>query len=103
MKLVRKGRVTAIGRLRDQLAAKAGTTIACPLTTGIFAWMTAHAAEEEWEKGAQRVTPWWRTLKSGGELHPKYPGGPDRQREMLEAEGHTVVLRGERWFVEGPV
>ncbi len=101
MRQVRKGRVTSIGRLREQLAAEAGAATACPMTTGIFAWMAAHAAEEAWEQGARNVTPWWRTLKTGGELNFKYPGGPDRQREMLEDEGHTVVLRGSRWFVEG--
>lgn len=50
---------------------------------------------------ARNVAPWWCTLKTGGELNFKNPGGPDRQRETLEDEGHTVVLRGSRWFVEG--
>src|SRR5262249_38900643 len=43
--------------------------------------------------------PYWRTLKAGGELNPKYPGGLARIRELLEREGHRVVARGERWFV----
>ncbi len=46
------------------------------------------------------MTPWWRTLKTGGELNPKFPGGPDRQRALLEAEGHTIVQRGRKLFVE---
>ena len=45
-----------------------------------------------------------RTLKAGGELNPKYPGGVQAQRQRLEAEGHTVAARGRtslRWFVQG--
>ena len=72
-----------------------------PLTTGIFAWIAAHAAAEAEEAGGKRTTPFWRTLKSGGELNPKYPGGiPSLQRKLAE-EGHTVRQRGKRFFVEG--
>jgi hypothetical protein len=45
------------------------------------------------------VTPYWRTLKEGGELNAKYPGGVAVQRSRLEAEGHRIVARGKRWFV----
>ena len=47
-------------------------------------------------------TPYWRTLKAGGELNPKYPGGIAAQREKLEAEGHTIEEKGrtnKRYFV----
>ena len=70
-------------------------TIGCTVTTAIFAHMVAHATEE-----AQEQTPYWRTLKIGGELNPKYPGGIEAQMARLEAEGHTVVQRGKRNFVE---
>ena len=102
MRRVRKGRVTTINDIRAHLAKEHGATIGCPITTGIFAWIAAHAAEEDrTERGAPRVTPWWRTLKTDGSLNPKYPGGPDRQRELLEAEGHTVVQKGKRLLVDG--
>ena len=39
-------------------------------------------------------TPYWRTLKANGELNPKYPGGMEAQKEMLEKEGHTIVQKG---------
>jgi hypothetical protein len=39
-------------------------------------------------------------LKQGGELNAKYPGGLTVQRARLEAEGHEVVVRGKRWFVQ---
>lgn len=100
MDRVPKGKLTSIHELREALAKKHGTTIACPITTGIFAWIAAHAAEESAAQGAKRVTPYWRTLKTGGELNPKYPGGIPALRKQLEAEGHNVVQKGKRYFVE---
>ena len=46
MKKVRRGKLTTIDAIRRALAAKHGVTIACPMTTGIFAWIAAHAANE---------------------------------------------------------
>lgn len=48
---------------------------------------------------AEDITPWWRTLKGEGALSPKYPGGVERQRKLLEAEGHAVEARGKRLLV----
>lgn len=101
MDQVPKGKLTTINELRAALARKHGTTMACPITTGIFAWIAAHAAEEAATGGAKRITPYWRTLKNGGELNPKYPGGIEALRTKLTTEGHTVVQRGKRYFVEG--
>lgn len=99
MRHVRKGKLTTINELREALARKHGVSIACPITTGIFSWIAAHAAEEAAKAGAKRITPYWRTLKTGGELNPKYPGGIAALQQRLEAEGHQVVQRGKRWFV----
>jgi hypothetical protein len=99
MKRVRRGKLITINEIRAALARQHGATIGCPITTGIFAWIAAHAAEEAAANGAKRVTPYWRTLKSGGELNAKYPGGIDGVRRRLQAEGHRVVARGKRFFV----
>jgi hypothetical protein len=99
MKKVRSGELTTIDALRKALAKKHGATIACPITTGIFAWISAHAADEAEAAGAKRITPYWRTLKTGGELNPKYPGGLKALAARLKAEGHKVVVRGKRWVV----
>jgi len=40
------------------------------MTTGIFAWITARAAREAADDGRKRITPHWRTMKSGGEANP---------------------------------
>ncbi len=99
MRGVRTGKLTTIDAIRKALARTHGATIACPITTGIFAWIAAHAADEAENEGRARITPYWRTLKSGGELNPKYPGGIKNLRARLTAEGHRIVKKGARYFV----
>jgi len=101
MRLVAPGRVTTVNELRERVAELHGASVGCPITTGIFAWIAAHAAEEASAEGETEITPYWRTLKADGELNPKYPGGVERLREQLEAEGQQVVQKGARWFVAG--
>lgn len=99
MKRVPRGKLITINEIRTELAKKHRATIGCPMTTGIFAWIAAHAADEAAAAGKERVTPYWRTLKSGGELNPKYPGGIAELRRRLEAEGHRIVQKGKRYVV----
>jgi alkylated DNA nucleotide flippase Atl1 len=99
MKQVPRGRVVTINELSAALAKKHGTDFACPLTTGIFSWIAAHAAAEAEAEGAKRITPFWRTLKTGGEINPKYPGGSEGIAKRLRAEGHKTIAKGRRTFV----
>jgi hypothetical protein len=99
MKRVPKGKLITINEIRTELARKHQATIACPITTGIFAWIAAHAAEEAAAAGQTRITPYWRTLKTGGQLNEKYPGGLDQLKKLLEAEGHQVIQKGKRYLV----
>jgi hypothetical protein len=99
MRTVRKGKLITINGIRQRLAMKHKADFACPITTGIFAWIAAHAADEAEQTGRKRITPYWRTLKSGGELNPKFPGGVANVKARLEAEGHTIEKRGKRYFV----
>lgn len=101
MRHVPKGKLVTINELRAALAKKHGVNMACPITTGIFSWIAAHAAEEAAAEGAKRITPYWRTLKSGGEINPKYPGGIPALKRHLEREGHQIVRRGQRYLVAG--
>jgi len=94
MKRVPKGKLVTIAELRAALAKKHEVNIACPITTGIFAWIAAHAAEETRGKN-----PYWRTLKTGGQLNEKYPGGIPALRRKLQAEGHKVVQKGKKFLV----
>ena len=99
MRRVPRGKVVTTNELRAAVARRHQATIGCPLTTGIFAWIAAHAAEEAAEAGEHAITPYWRTLRKGGELNPKFPGGIPALTVRLEAEGHTVVRQGNRFFI----
>ncbi len=99
MRKVPKGKLITVAEIRRFLAKKHGATTSCPLTTGIFINIAANAAEESREAGETEITPYWRTLKAKGELNPKFPGGVERHRQLLEAEGYTVIKRGKKYFV----
>ncbi len=99
MKSVPKGRLITTKEIQTKVAQKHHTTMACPMCCGIFAWIAAHAADEAETAGAKRITPYWRTLKTGGELNPKFPGGVEVLKVRLEAEGHRVVPKGKKWIV----
>jgi len=99
MKKVPEGKLVTVNGLREALAKKHKASIGCPMTTGIFAWVAANAAEEQRQSGAEDITPYWRTLKAGGVLNPKYPGGVEGLKKLLEAEGHKVVQKGKKQVV----
>ena len=101
MKRVPKGKLTTIDEMRKALARRHRATIACPITTGIFSWIAAHAAAEAEAEGKKRTVSYWRTLKSGGEINPKYPGGILFLKRKLTAEGHKILQKRKRYFVEG--
>lgn len=100
MKKVPAGKIITINRIREKLAKKYRADIACPITTGIFSWIAANVAEEDMNAGIKNFTPFWRTLKEGGVINEKYPGGIDRQAVLLEKEGHHVIQKGKKWVVE---
>jgi len=99
MRKVPKGKLITINEIRQVVAKSHKATIGCPITCGIFAWISAHAAEEERAAGKKDITPWWRTLKSDGSLNEKYPGGVKNQKKLLEKEGHKVIQKGKKYIV----
>ncbi|MDA9008702.1 MGMT family protein [Alphaproteobacteria bacterium] len=102
MASVPKGKLVTTTEIRAKLSELHGTDITCPLTTGIFTNIAAKAAEEMQELGMpeDQITPYWRCLKTDGELNPKYPGGIEHQASQLEAEGFEIRRKGKRAFVE---
>lgn len=92
-----EGSVATSLEIAQAIALKHGTTIACPATTSIYMWIAAHASEES-PSPADEI-PFWRALKVDGELNENYPGGIERQRAMLEAEGHSILQKGKRYYV----
>ena len=100
MRKVPEGKLVTINKIREALAKKHSATIGCPITTGIFARIAAEAAIEAKNKGKKDITPYWRTLKAGGVINEKYPGGAEGQKRLLETEGHKVIQKGKRYIVK---
>lgn len=99
MKQVPYGKIITAGAIREYFAEINQADFTDPMTAGIFISIAAWASHQRMED----KTPYWRTLKTKGELNPKYPGGIKAQREKLEAEGHTIIQRGRkniRYFVK---
>ncbi|MBN1617804.1 MGMT family protein [Candidatus Dojkabacteria bacterium] len=95
MKKVPEGKLLTQDVIRNYFAKKYNADFCCPLVTGIFVNLVAKAAEEDivnQGKKIDEVTPYWRTLKTDGELNPKYPGGIEAQAAKLKAEGHEIEL-----------
>ncbi len=90
MKKVPKEKLITINQIRKIVAKKHKATIGCPICCGIFSNIAAHAAEESKAEGNKDITPYWRTLKSKGELNEKYPGGVEAQAKNLKKEGYII-------------
>ncbi len=99
MKLIPEGSLITVGMIREYFAAQAGADFTDPITAGIFVSIAAWASEQR----NSNKTPYHRTLKADGELNPKYPGGCEKQKALLEKEGHRIICRGRkniRYYVE---
>ena len=99
MARVPRGNLITVNEIRDMLAKKFGADITCPLTTGIFITIAANAAEEIAQQTGQPPIPWWRTLRSKGELNDKAPGGKENHARLLQEEGFNIITRGKKWKV----
>lgn len=93
MKKVPYGKVLTVRQIRDYFARENGADFTEPMTAGIFVNIVAWASVQ---RNGEDETPYWRTLKAGGELNARYPGGIEVQKEKLEEEGHVIVQRGRR-------
>ena len=92
MKQIPYGKVITAGKIRDYFAAKNEADFTDPITAGIFVSIAAWASEQR----SNSLTPYWRTLKANGELNSKYPGGIEKQKAQLMAEGHTIIQKGRK-------
>lgn len=94
MKQIPYGQVITVNKIREYFAKENGADFTEPMTAGMFvsiaAWASTQRSEDE--------TPYWRTLKTNGELNAKYPGGIENQKRKLEAEGHTIIQKGRKNF-----
>lgn len=92
MKKVPKGKLITTKEMREYLAMKNNADFTDPMTAGIFTQIVAWASFQRKEN----ITPYWRVLKSDGEINPKYPGGIELQKKLLESEGHTIITKGTK-------
>lgn len=92
MKKVPKGKLITIKIMRDYLAKENNADFTDPMTSGIFVNIVAWASVER----NTDITPYWRVLKSNGELNAKYPGSIESQKKLLESEGHTIISKGTK-------
>jgi len=89
MKNIPKGKLITTSEIRKIISKKYNTDISCPLTTGIFTNISANASIE-----LNDNMPYWRTLKSKGELNPKFPNALEEQIALLENEGFEIIKKG---------
>jgi len=98
MKKIPEGKVVTIKEIRSYLSKNNNADFTEPMTAGAFVGIVAWASEQR----AEDKVPYWRTLKANGEINPKFPGGIEKQKELLAAEGHTFIAKGRkhiRYFV----
>jgi alkylated DNA nucleotide flippase Atl1 len=99
MKRVPEGKLVTIVEICKNIAEKHKVKACCSLTTGIFIMTAANAVEEAAREGKDLAIPYWRTLKAGGFLNEKYPGGAEAHRHLLEREGFRIIQKGGKLVV----
>lgn len=92
MKKIPVGKLTTTKQIRSYFALKNNADFTDPMTAGIFISIVAWASYQR----KTNETPYWRTLKSDGELNSKYPEGIILQKKKLEEEGHVIISKGNR-------
>ncbi len=101
--LIRKipeGKIVKVDDIRKFIAKKYNATIGCPITIGVFLVISANASIEDEKNGIKDISPYWRVVKKDGRLNEKYPYGINIQKEKLEKEGHSIISKGKKFFVE---
>lgn len=95
IKMVPSGFLITTNDIRKYVAKKYNVDITCPLTCGIFINICTWASYQR----KDNITPYWRVLKSNGELNKKYPESFELQKKLLESEGHEVLSKGKNNIV----
>ena len=93
----KKGELLTNNIIRETLAKEKKVRVTAAIPTGVYLKFIAQAAEEERPVKKGNITPYWRVLKPDGAINIKFPGGAERQIDLLESEGHSVELgRGKK-------
>jgi len=99
MEKIPRGKLITVVEICKKIAENHQVKGCCTLTTGIFIMVIANAVEEAAKEGKTMAVPYWRTLKAEGFLNPKYPGGEEEHKRMLEAEGFQIIQKGKKYQV----
>lgn len=99
MKKVPYGKLITTKEIRSFLAKENNADFTDQMTAGIFINIVAWASYQRKEN----ITPYWRTLKTNGELNNRYPEAIELQKRLLEEEGHVIIVKGKKnikYYVE---
>ncbi|MEO1202104.1 MAG: hypothetical protein AAFX10_05330 [Pseudomonadota bacterium] len=82
------GETRTVVRLRNELARRNRCDASCPVSTAIFVRISAEAAIEAMEQGADvdDVTPFWRVIAPDDKVAGKLNVGSDWIRHQRESE-----------------
>lgn len=72
-------------KLRKELAQTSGADVTCPRAAFLCWQLVAQASDEP----GGEVAPWWRLTKEG-KPEKRLPGGEERHRALLAAEGVAI-------------
>lgn len=96
IKKIPKGKLTTVKQIREYLAKDNNADFTDPMTAGIFINIVAMASYQR----NTDITPYWRVLKSDGELNIKYPESIKLQKKLLEEEGYTIISKSNKYYVK---
>lgn len=89
MQKIPETRLVTIFQISDQLAYQHGTTIACTVTTGIFANMAARAAGEDEADGKS----YWGQTPILQRRSAPHPAGEPKARQIWALTPKTLALK----------
>ena len=95
MREVPYGKVTTLRRYARMWRSDHRVDACCTLTSGIHVMTAANAAAEAATAGEDLDIPYWRTLKIGGYLNRKYPGGIEGTVPFFRTEGFEIIGKGK--------
>lgn len=95
MRRIPQGKLLTSIELRSYLAHEHNADYTCPVTAAAHIKLVANASVER----GHDMVPFWRMLKTDGQLNNNYPGGIEFQRKMLNEEGFEIVQIGTKSVV----
>jgi alkylated DNA nucleotide flippase Atl1 len=87
------GQVATMDSLRRKLADQFGVEVACPYDTKMA--LLAISNDSSLNQSGLNL-PYWRVIKTSGELNHQYPGGLEAHVALLKSEGFTVDDSGKK-------